>query len=80
MYNLRAVLKEAENTGVALGHFNISDWIFLKAVFASARELKVPVMVGASEGERAFLGVRQLSALVWCGQQINQYQGPCERA
>jgi fructose-bisphosphate aldolase, class II len=73
MYNLRAVLKEAENTGVALGHFNISDWIFLKAVFASARELKVPVMVGASEGERAFLGVPQLSALVKSLREENDF-------
>jgi fructose-bisphosphate aldolase, class II len=36
----------------------------LKAVFASAQELKVPVLVGASEGEREFMGVRQLAALV----------------
>jgi fructose-bisphosphate aldolase class II len=36
----------------------------LKAVFASARELKVPVLVGASEGEREFIGARQLAALV----------------
>src|SRR4029077_18132564 len=33
-------------------------------VFAAARELKVPVIVGASEGEREFVGVRQLGALV----------------
>src|SRR5881628_3133107 len=34
------------------------------AVFASARELNVPVLVGVSEGEREFLGVRQIAALV----------------
>jgi fructose-bisphosphate aldolase, class II len=61
---LRTVLTEAQKRGVAVGHFNISDWILLKAVFASAQELKVPVMVGASEGERAFLGVAQIAALV----------------
>src|ERR1700677_3208825 len=49
---------------MAIGHFNISDWILLKAVFASAQELKVPVIVGASEGERNFLGVAQIAALV----------------
>jgi fructose-bisphosphate aldolase class II len=64
MYNLRTVLEEAQNEGIAVGHFNVSDWVLLKAVVASARELKVPVIVGASEGERAFLGVRQLAALV----------------
>jgi fructose-bisphosphate aldolase, class II len=64
MQQLRNVLEEAQSKGVAVGHFNISDWILLKAVFASAQELKVPVIVGASEGERAFLGVVQIAALV----------------
>jgi fructose-bisphosphate aldolase class II len=33
-------------------------------VFAAAQEANVPVLVGASEGERNFLGVRQIAALV----------------
>jgi fructose-bisphosphate aldolase, class II len=61
---LRNVLEEAQSNGTAIGHFNISDWVLLKAVYASAYELKVPVIVGASEGERAFLGVAQIAALV----------------
>jgi fructose-bisphosphate aldolase class II len=61
---LRNQLEEAQSNGVAVGHFNISDWILLKAVCAPAQELKVPVIVGASEGERAFLGVAQIAALV----------------
>jgi fructose-bisphosphate aldolase, class II len=61
---LRKLLDQAQSNGVAIGHFNISDWILLKAVFESAQELKVPVIVGASEGERAFLGVSQIAALV----------------
>src|SRR6202453_2661264 len=64
MHQLRAILDEAQSNGVAVGHFNISDWILLKAVFTSAQELKVPVIVGASEGERNFLGVAQIAALV----------------
>src|SRR5271170_2298303 len=64
MHKLREILEEAQSNGVAVGHFNISDWVLLKAVFASAQELKVPVIVGASEGERAFLGVSQIAALV----------------
>jgi fructose-bisphosphate aldolase, class II len=36
----------------------------LKALFSAAQELKVPVVVGASEGEREFMGVRQIAALV----------------
>jgi fructose-bisphosphate aldolase class II len=46
------------------GHFNVADWVLLKAVLASGQELKVPVVVGASEGEREFFGVRQIAALV----------------
>jgi len=64
MQTLRKILEQAETNGVAIGHFNISDLVTLKAVFEAARDLNVPVVVGASEGERQFLGVRQVSALV----------------
>jgi fructose-bisphosphate aldolase, class II len=64
MESLREVLQQAESKKIAVGHFNISDWVALKAVFESARKLSVPVIVGASEGERKFAGVRQLSAMV----------------
>jgi len=49
---------------VALGHFNIADLVLLKGVLSAAKELQVPVIVGASEGERQFMGVRQLAAHV----------------
>jgi fructose-bisphosphate aldolase class II len=64
MYALREVLAQAQSTGTAIGHFNVADLVLLKAVFAAARELKVPVLVGASEGEREFIGTHQLAALV----------------
>lgn len=64
MFQLKSLLEEAQSNGAAVGHFNVSDWILIKAVFASAQELKVPVIVGASEGERAFLGAAQVAALV----------------
>ena len=64
MVKLREVLQTAEAHGVAVGHFNVADLVLLKAVFAAAREMKVPVLVGASEGEREFMGTRQLAALV----------------
>lgn len=64
MNNLLEVLCSADRTGTAIGHFNISDLIALKAVSAAARELGVPVVVGLSEGERAFMGVRQSAAAV----------------
>lgn len=49
---------------MALGHFNISDLAGLKAIVAAAQELNVPIMIGVSEGEREFVGVRQAAALV----------------
>lgn len=64
MATLYDVLKQAEIEGVAVGHFNVSDTVTLKGVFESARGLNVPVVVGVSEGERQFLGVQQVAALV----------------
>jgi fructose-bisphosphate aldolase class II len=64
MQVLREILARAQAMGTALGHFNVSDLVLLKAVFASARELKAPVLVGASEGEREFIGTGQLAAVV----------------
>jgi len=64
MKTLREVLGEAQQSEVAIGHFNISDLAGLKAVFESARGLHVPVIVGLSEGERGFMGVREAAAAV----------------
>lgn len=64
MRTLLEVLKEAEHEGVAIGHFNVSDLVGLKAISSTARDLGVPVIVGVSEGEREFIGVRQIAALV----------------
>ena len=58
MPDLHEILKRAQSNGVAVGHFNISDSVQLKAVFSAANELKVPVLVGVSEGEREFIGAR----------------------
>jgi fructose-bisphosphate aldolase, class II len=64
MLSLRDLLRQSQDTGVAIGHFNISDLVLLKAVFAAARQLKVPVLVGLSEGEREFVGTRPIAAFV----------------
>jgi len=64
MVTLREVLKHAETEGVAIGHFNVSDWVTLKAVFESASDRNVPVIVGVSESERHFLGVRKIAGMV----------------
>src|SRR5215467_8105807 len=64
MHALREFLAQAQAAGTAVGHFNVADLVLLKAVFAAARERTVPVLVGASEGEREFVGTRLLAALV----------------
>jgi len=64
MQTLRESLEEAQKNGVAIGHFNVADLVLLKAVFAAAQELKVAVVVGVSEGEREFIGTRQIAVLV----------------
>ena len=64
MQTLLDVLSQAQKSSVAIGHFNVADLVLLKAVCTAAQELKVPVLIGVSEGERDFIGVRQIAALV----------------
>ena len=64
MKTLREYLAWAEEKQVALGHFNISDSEGFKAVVEAAQILKVPTIVGISEGEREFLGLKEAVALV----------------
>jgi fructose-bisphosphate aldolase, class II len=64
MTTLRDSLAEAARKGTAVGHFNVSDLVGLNAVAAAARRLELPVLMGTSEGERAFIGARQIAAVV----------------
>jgi len=64
MISLSDALRGAEQNKTAIGHFNISDLAGLHGIVAAARELNVPVIIGVSEGERKFVGVRQVVALV----------------
>ena len=70
MKTLREILNDADVSHVAVGHFNISELATLKGIFAAAAELskaqgsQIPVLIGVSEGEREFIGVREVVALV----------------
>ena len=64
MRTLREVIQDARSQKVAVGHFNVSDSNQLNAIAATARELSLPVMIGVSEGERAWFGVRQVAVMV----------------
>jgi fructose-bisphosphate aldolase, class II len=64
MKTLREYIAEAEEKKVAIGHFNISDSLGFWAVVNAAKKLNLPVIIGVSEGERDFIGVNQVAALV----------------
>jgi fructose-bisphosphate aldolase class II len=64
MMTLGEVLSDARHQRVAIGHFNVSDLVALKAVTEAARDLRLPVIVGTSEGERNFWGVHEVAAVV----------------
>lgn len=64
MDNLKQIIKNADEKKVAIGHFNISNIEGLNAIFSAAKELNTPVIIGASEGEREFIGTKQVVALV----------------
>ena len=70
---LREVIAEAEAKGTAVGHFNISNLEALWAIFRAGKSLNLPVIVGLSEGERDFVGVRQAVALVKSIREEYQY-------
>jgi fructose/tagatose bisphosphate aldolase len=72
-------LKHAQKNRVAIGHFNVADLVLLKAMFSSAQELNVPVLVGASAGERAFMGVKQIAALAKSSGRIRLPDFPQRR-
>lgn len=64
MKKLIDVIKEAEKNKIAIGHFNISDLAAFKGILQAARALNVPVIIGVSEGERQFIGVKTIAFLV----------------
>ncbi|QSH39705.1 class II fructose-bisphosphate aldolase [Candidatus Kaiserbacteria bacterium] len=64
MMTLKEVMQDALERKVAVGHFNISDSNQLNGIAAAARELSVPVIIGVSEGEAEFVGLKKAVAMV----------------
>jgi fructose-bisphosphate aldolase class II len=64
MKKLKEYIKEAQEGKNAVGHFNISNMEGFWAVVMGAKELNLPVIIGVSEGERDFIGVREIAAIV----------------
>jgi fructose-bisphosphate aldolase class II len=61
---LREAVADAQAQKVAIGHFNVSNLEGVWAVFQAALNLRVPVIIGVSEGERDFVGVSAIAAVV----------------
>ncbi|MFA6554726.1 MAG: class II fructose-bisphosphate aldolase [Candidatus Paceibacterota bacterium] len=64
MKSLQEYISEASANHKAIGHFNISTLDGIWAVADTAHELKVPVIVGVSEGERDYVGINQVVAII----------------
>ena len=61
---LKAWLAKAQKENWALPHFNFSNLEMLKALVQAAEEARSPMMVGTSEGERNFTGLREAVFMV----------------
>ncbi len=70
---LRECVNEARGKGVAIGHFNISNLEGLHGIYNAARKLNVPVIIGVSEGEQAFVGLEEVAALVSTLRERDQF-------
>ncbi len=70
---LREYIKEADEKGVAIGHFNISNLEALHGIYNAAKKLDVPVIIGLSEGEEAFVGKDEAVALIKSIRENDNY-------
>lgn len=64
MNSLLSLIAAAQQKGTALGHFNVGNLEQLRAIANAGIQLNVPVVIGVSEGEREFFGVRHIVALI----------------
>ncbi len=64
MKTLREYVLEADQKGIAIGHFNISNLEAFHGIYAAAKKLNLPVIIGVSEGEQKFAGLEEVAALV----------------
>jgi fructose-bisphosphate aldolase, class II len=64
MKSLLQTIQSSEEGHVAVGHFNIANLEMLKAITEISAELELSVIIGVSEGEREYVGVRQSVDLI----------------
>jgi len=64
MITLRDYVAHVRENKIAVGHFNVSTLDGIWAIADAAQGLNLPVIVGVSEGERDYVGVKQAVAIV----------------
>lgn len=57
------LIKEAEKSGKAIGHFNFCNFEILKGIALASKETNTPVIVALSEGERKYLGAEMAKVM-----------------
>jgi fructose-bisphosphate aldolase, class II len=73
MKTLWECIKDADERGVAVGHFNTSNLEVLHAIYGAAKKLNLPVIIGFSEGEEAFFGREEAVAVVRAIRERDNY-------
>ena len=58
------IFKQAKENKYAIGAFNASGLEGIRAIVQAARKLKSPVIISTSEGEKKFIGGKQIKAAV----------------
>jgi len=61
---LKDYLKKAQKEKWAIGQFNFSTFEQLRGIIAAAQKTKSPVILGTSQGELNYLGLKEVLALV----------------
>ncbi|MBP6948515.1 MAG: class II fructose-bisphosphate aldolase [Candidatus Pacebacteria bacterium] len=62
-------ITQYKKAGHAIAHFNISNLDQVRAIVDVAEELKQPVIIGVSEGEREYIGVDMVRKII---DELNQ--------
>lgn len=73
MKTLSEYIRDAEEKGIAIGHFNISNIEALHGIYNAARKLGVPVIIGVSEGEEEFIGRNEVAVLIKMIRERDNY-------
>ena len=65
LVSAKEMLEKAVAGGYAVGHFNINNLEWTKAILTTAQELQSPVILGVSEGAAKYMtGYTTVAAMV----------------